>query len=175
MTRLNQQTLLLNASFEPLHVVSLRHAICLMCLEKVDVIETNGLLVRSPSVEIEAPSVVRLRDYVRLRKRGVKFNRRNILRRDNHTCQYCGRDDLPRAELTVDHILPLSRHGKHIWENVVTSCIECNSNKSDRTPAEAGMALITRPKEPSRLTFIQNAYIASSKGKPEWKKYLFIE
>ena len=169
---LNQQVLLLNATYEPISIVGLRHAIGLLCLEKVQTVEANGAIIRSPSIEIEAPSVIRLNNYVKIRKRkAVKFSRRNIIKRDRHQCMYCGKNDIP---LTIDHVLPRSLKGRSIWENVVACCPECNSKKGNKTPRKAGMRLLSKPKEPTVLTFIRNSYLSTISNKPEWKKYLFF-
>ncbi|HWG85509.1 MAG TPA: HNH endonuclease, partial [Deinococcales bacterium] len=131
--------LVLNASYEPLHVCSIKRAVTLLMDEAAERVEDAPAFLRSPSTNFPVPSVIRLRRYVRRPPRyHVAFNRRNVFRRDGHTCQYCGRSG---GDLTLDHVLPRSRGGRNTWENIVTACRECNSRKRDRTPEEARMHL----------------------------------
>ena len=145
-----EQTLLLNASFEPLKVVHWQKAITLLCQGKVEVISVYDREVRSVSITFKLPSVIRLLRYVRIRQRFdyVPFSRANIYARDAHTCQYCGH--LPTSELTFDHVVPVAHGGRKDWENIVTCCVPCNRRKGGRTPAGAGMRLIRRRNGPSR-------------------------
>jgi 5-methylcytosine-specific restriction endonuclease McrA len=172
MANLNANVLLLNASYEPMAVVGLRRAVGLLYLDKVETIETNGIVLRSPSAEFPAPSVIRLMQYINPARRRIKFNRKNVLRRDGFACQYCGRHT---ADLTIDHIIPIAVGGKHTWENVVASCQTCNNRKADRTPEEARMKLLTRPKEPAFLPYLQKIYAADLAGNAQWRKYLFLD
>lgn len=113
------RVLVLNASYEPLHVTSAKRAITLVQYGVAEVLENSPDIVRSPSTVLKVPSVIRLRKYVRRpRVHPVPFNRRNVLRRDTFACQYCGSAE----ELTMDHVMPRSRGGRHNWENVVTAC-----------------------------------------------------
>ncbi len=142
-------TLLLNATYEPLRVVSWKKAITLLWQGKVEVLEVYDKEIRGISITIKLPSVIRLLHLVKLKPshQGVKFSRANIFARDKHRCQYCGqraRSD----ELTFDHVVPISRAGRKAWENIVTACIRCNNRKSGRTPEEAGMRLIRPPVKP---------------------------
>ncbi|MGD8717841.1 MAG: HNH endonuclease [Candidatus Zixiibacteriota bacterium] len=110
--------------------------------------------------------------YINPARRRIKFNRKNVLRRDGFACQYCGRHT---ADLTIDHIIPIAVGGKHTWENVVASCQTCNNRKADRTPEEARMKLLTRPKEPAFLPYLQKIYAADLAGNAQWRKYLFLD
>jgi 5-methylcytosine-specific restriction endonuclease McrA len=103
--------------------------------------------IRAVSFEIQVPRIVRLLAYDRVPRKSLRFNRRNILARDGHRCQYCGRS-LPLAQLNIDHVLPRSRGGKTTWDNVVCSCLACNTKKGWHTPQEAHMQLIAQPAEP---------------------------
>ncbi len=104
--------------------------------------------IKTPSGLLPAPEVVVLREYEGQPRRGVAFSRKNLLRRDGHTCQYCGGQ--PGAEaLTIDHVLPRSRGGPTSWENCVIACGPCNGLKADRTPEEAGLRLRTQPRRPA--------------------------
>ena len=113
------------------------------------------------------PSIVRLSLFVRVPFKKIILSRKNILRRDNHRCQYCG----STSALTIDHIIPKSRGGDDTWENLVVACIKCNNKKSDRTPEEAKMSLRTKPKKPSHITFIKNFV---GRVDEEWKPYLYM-
>jgi 5-methylcytosine-specific restriction endonuclease McrA len=138
------RTLVLNASYEPLGVVSLRRAVVLLLAEKADAVESSDAEIRSAVMSVPAPAVIKLRQMVRVPyKRTAPMSRRLVLARDGHSCQYCGR----HAD-TIDHIQPRSRGGKNVWENCVAACRPCNAKKADRTPAEAGMVLRTTPRPP---------------------------
>jgi len=162
------RVLILNASYEPLHVCSVRRAVSLLMHELADRVEDSGEYLRTPTSLFPVPSVIRLRRFVRRTHRArVAFNRRNVFRRDNGTCQYCG---VSAADLTLDHVLPRSRKGPTNWENVVACCRSCNARKRDRTPEEARMVLLRKPQEP-RFMFT-TAYGLLPNLDPIWKKYL---
>ncbi|MCX2971277.1 MULTISPECIES: HNH endonuclease [Streptomyces] len=141
-----RETLILNASFEPLSTVSLRRAVVLVMQEKAVVEQAHpGLRVRAAAVELPVPQVIRLRRYVRVPfRQRASWSRRGVLVRDRHRCAYCG-----RRATTVDHVVPRSRGGGDTWLNTVAACAEDNHRKADRTPAQAGMRLLTRPFEPT--------------------------
>jgi 5-methylcytosine-specific restriction endonuclease McrA len=172
MTILNSNVLMLNFSYEPLAVVGMRKAVGMLYTGKVETVEANGGVIRSPSTAIEAPSVVRLNWYISPSKRRIKFNRKNVIRRDGGRCMYCGRKS---DGLTIDHVTPLCIGGKHDWDNVVACCPECNNRKADRTPAEAGLSLIGKPTEPSFLPYIQKIYATELGENHNWRKYLFLD
>lgn len=160
------RVLVLNASYEPLHVTSAKRAITLLQYGVAEVLENSSDVVRSPSTEMFIPSVIRLRRYVRRpRVHPIPFNRRNLLRRDNYTCQYCGQ----KHDLTLDHVQPRSRGGRHAWDNVVIACRNCNQRKGDRTPEEAAMPLHVRPHAPSFGFYAQGQF---AEDRSEWRKYL---
>ena len=146
-----EQTLLLNATYEPLKVVHWQKAITLWCQGKVEVISVYDREVRSVSVSFKLPAVIRLLRYIRIKKRFdyVPFSRANIYARDQHRCQYCGHL-FPTSDLTFDHVVPVAQGGRKDWENIVTCCVTCNRRKGGRTPAEAGMRLIAPPRRPTR-------------------------
>jgi 5-methylcytosine-specific restriction endonuclease McrA len=159
------KALVLNATMEPLCVVSARRAVVLVLSSKADVIHSNGHRFRSSSLDIPAPSVVRLRTFVRVPyRRRAALSRRGVFLRDESTCQYCGRT----AE-NVDHIHPRSRGGAHEWENVVAACRRCNSRKKDRTPEEAGMALRRAPYAPRAAFWL---VVAVGGVREDWADYL---
>lgn len=159
------RVLLLNASYEPIYVIPMKRAVCLLLEEKADLVQEGEGVVRSSNHSVPMPSVIRLRYYVKIPYRsGMKLTRRNIVLRDNFTCQYCG-----KYGDTVDHIHPRSKGGQHVWENVVCACKRCNSKKSDRLLSEIGWKLRTSPAVPKYFN------VASALGgsrKPEWDSFL---
>ena len=130
-------------------------------------LHTNGHIFRSETLEIPAPTVVKLRYFVKVPYRSrASMSRRAVFVRDNFMCQYCG-----RAAENVDHIIPRSRGGGHTWDNVVAACRPCNSRKEDRMLEQAGMKLRTSPKPPHESVWI---IVAVEKVDPEWEQYLRI-
>lgn len=165
---MNGHVLVLNQDYSALTICSVERAIILMHLQKVDLVAAHdGRFVRSPSVKIPWPSIVRLRAYARVPYRRIGLSRKNILRRDRFTCQYCG----ARDDLTVDHVLPKSRGGQDTWENLVAACTLCNNRKGNRTPQEAKMPLQRKPFRPSQVMFIRDFV---NKLDDRWKPYLFL-
>jgi 5-methylcytosine-specific restriction endonuclease McrA len=168
-----EQTLLLNATYEPLKVVDWRKAVTLWCQGKVEVISVYDREVRSVSFTFKLPSVIRLLRYIKIRRRFdyVPFSRANIYARDDHQCQYCG-TAFPISELTFDHVVPVAQGGRKDWENIVTCCIGCNRKKGGRTPAEAGMHLVRVPRRPERTPAIR--ITVGLRNAPEsWRDYLY--
>nr|WP_255426751.1 HNH endonuclease [Pseudonocardia sp. C8] len=140
--------MLLNASFEPLAVVTSKRAICLLLAGKAECLQETleGAAFRSENLSLPAPSVLRLSRYVRVPyRRAVPMTRAGVLRRDGRRCAYCTR----RAD-TIDHVVPRSRGGTHSWDNCVAACRACNSRKADRLVEELGWTLRTKPAPPSR-------------------------
>ena len=177
-----EQTLLLNASYEPLRIVHWQKAITLWCQGKVEVISVYDREIRAVSFTIRLPSVIRLLRYVRVKFRldHVPFSRANIYARDDYTCQYCG-EAFPMSELTFDHVVPVAKGGRKDWENIVTCCITCNRQKGGRTPEEAGMRLVRTPRRPA-ATAANHALALMRKyritiGRPttpdSWRDYLY--
>src|SRR5210317_369217 len=128
-----ERVLLLNATYEPLRVISWKRAITLLTLDKVEVLETYDCVVRSVTLAIRLPAVVRLIHLVRFRKHTIRFSRENIYIRDKYQCQYCA-GSMNASDLTYDHVIPKSMGGKTAWENIVTCCLTCNKKKGGRTP-----------------------------------------
>lgn len=159
-------TLVLNASFEPLSTVTLNRAVVLVLQDKAVVEHAHPQLrVRAAEVEVPVPRVIRLCRYVRVPfRRHAPWSRRGVLVRDQHRCAYCG----GRAT-TVDHVLPRSQGGADSWLNTVASCAEDNHRKADRTPEEAGMPLLRKPFVPSPADAMLLAMRAGDRdGLPEW-------
>lgn len=141
-----RQTLVLNASFEPLSTVSLRRGVVLVIQQKAEVeLSHPGHRIRAATVDLPVPQVIRLRRYVRVpfRQRAA-WSRRGVLVRDRYRCCYCG-----RQATTVDHVVPRSLGGQDTWLNTVAACVEDNHRKADRTPVQAGMRLLATPFEPT--------------------------
>lgn len=166
-----QRTLVLNQAYEPVKVVSWRRALVLLTLGKVEVLESYDWGVRTATLVIKVPAVVRLLKAFRRRRQPVKFSRVNIYARDGYRCQYCG-DEKPIAELTYDHVVPRAQGGRTEWTNIVTACQECNLRKGGRTPAQAGMKLRTQPVQPSWVPAV--AITVSARSVPDaWRDYLY--
>lgn len=165
-----QRVLVLNATYEPLSIVSVRRALILLLKEKAELIESAEERLHAARTSLPVPLVIRLVYYVRIpRQVTMAPSRRSVLLRDNQTCQYCGASG-SHAILTLDHLLPRSRGGETTWENVVTACRACNMRKGDRTPDEAGMALRRRPGRPHYLAFL---LLSESGTRTAWGKYVF--
>jgi 5-methylcytosine-specific restriction endonuclease McrA len=168
-----EQTLLLNASYEPLKVVHWRKAVTLWCQGKVEVIAVHDREIRAVSFSFKLPSVIRLLRFVKIKRRFdyVPFSRANIYARDEYTCQYCN-ETLSTAELTFDHVIPVTHGGSKDWENIVTCCISCNRKKGGRTPAEAGMKLRRTPRRPESVPAIRIT-IGLRNAPESWRDYLY--
>ena len=137
---------------------------------KADLVaEKDGLMIRTISTSYPYPSVIRLTTYIRIPYRKIELSRKNILRRDKNTCQYCGKKS---SSLTIDHVIPRSRGGSDTWENLVGACVRCNNRKGNQTPAEAEMKLQNKPTRPHHILFMKQ-YL----GKVEhaWRPYLFMD
>jgi 5-methylcytosine-specific restriction endonuclease McrA len=159
------RALVLNASFEPLCVVPTRRAVVLVLKEKAEVIHTTDRALHSATVDVPEPSVIRLRYFVKVPYRArAALSRRAVFLRDANTCQYCG-----AVAENIDHVVPRSRGGLHVWENVVASCRPCNSRKEDRLLHETRMKLRRRPVAPRELSWI---IIAVGGVRPDWEPYL---
>ncbi len=144
------RTLLLNSTYEPLRVISWQRAVTMLYLDKVELVRSYDRLLRSVSLRMNTPAVVKLVHFVRRHRVRIAFSRRNVFLRDGHRCQYCN-TSLPATELTTDHVVPRSRGGTTCWDNVVTACGPCNRKKGSRTPAQARMLLRREPARPRSL------------------------
>ena len=162
-----KSALVLNATFEPLSIVSVRRATCLVLSDKAELIENDGTEMRSERFTLASPLVVRLKYMVKVPySRHTAMSRRAIMARDGHACQYCG-----APADSIDHVLPKSRGGMHVWENVAAACRTCNLRKRDRTPEEAGMPLVTKPYVPRESSWITLSVITVP---DQWKPYLAL-
>lgn len=171
MSAIDANVLVLNSDFRPLNVCNVRRAVVLLEKEKATTVELDGVLIRSERRSLRAPSVIRLSYHVKRPRPVVKLTRREILARDDHQCQYCGR----RAnDLTIDHVTPRHRGGQHTWENVVAACKSCNHRKGGRTVSEAHMALLRPPfRPPATPRYLFSSYVRS--GERTWLKFLGVD
>ncbi len=160
-----RRTLLLNASYEPLCLISARRAVVLVLADKADVVAEGDDPVRSARITVTSPSVIRLRCYVRVPYRStVALNRRALIARDGGRCAYCpGRGD------TIDHVVPRSRGGRHCWTNVVAACRRCNGRKADKLLSELGWTLRTEPRAPTGWSYL---VIGVAVTDPRWEPWL---
>jgi len=162
-----QQVLVLNASYEPLNVTTVRRAHVLVFKGKAEVIEELEEPLRSATDTYARPHVIRLVQYVRVpRTLQRKISRRALFARDGWRCMYCGSSG---GRLTLDHVVPRSRGGGSVWENVVTSCAPCNLRKGNRLPHEVQMELRHAPRAPAPVLFIS---LATPKIPTRWERYL---
>lgn len=170
---LDRQVLVLNSSYEAIHICTTRRAIVLMWKGVADSVDDSKMMVHTPTTAVRLPAVIRLRRYVQIPYRPVPFGRKNVFLRDSNTCQYCRQKGSP-DRLTLDHVVPVSRGGTDTWENVVTACRACNGQKGNRTPEEAGMELRYAPKRPHLPSFLHLVRLMGEQH-AEWRKYLFYD
>jgi len=169
MTVLEGQVLVLNKSWVAVHIASARRALSMLYQGLARAVHpqdyslydfddwcalskqgNNARCIHTVNLTVRVPEVILLKGFNEFLRHEIRFSRRNIFERDRNTCQYCGRR-LPRADITVDHVIPRSRGGIDSWENLVLACMECNVRKANRTPEEAHMPLIRRPTKPNWL------------------------
>lgn len=167
---MGQRVLVLNASYEPLQLVSVRRAIILVLQEKAELVEAAEQQLRARNISFDTPIVIRLVRYIKIPRRlRLPCSRRGVLARDRETCQYCGIQP-GRTQLTVDHVKPRSQGGLTVWENVVTACRDCNHRKGGRTPDEANMVLLSKPRQPQYVAF---ALLGELERHEIWRKYAY--
>ena len=171
MRSASSRSLLLNASYEPLRIVDWKRAVTLVLLNKVEVLEEYPREVRSVSITVRVPSILRLTKFIRRAPRArVQFSRSSVFARDANTCQYDGRT-YPVGELTIDHVVPRTAGGRSTWDNVVTACTDCNRRKGGRTPEQAGLKLIKTPVRPQGMGNV--LFSTGLKAVPDsWRPYL---
>ncbi len=165
-------TLLLNAGYEPLRIVSWQRAFILVFQEKVEILEEYNDAVRSVSQHFRIPAVVKLRRWVNLKRQApiIRFSRANVYARDENRCQYCYKK-FPERELTLDHVHPVVHGGRKTWENIVTACIRCNQKKGHHKPEDVGMRLLVVPRTPQWLPGIMGS-IRTQAAPQLWHPYL---
>lgn len=168
---MQEPVLVLNATFEPINVTAVRRAMVLLLKGVAQAEELNHAEVHSATRVHRVPSVIRLLAYRHIPQQTRALSRKNILLRDHNTCQFCGRP-FPASELTLDHVVPRSRGGRSSWENLVACCYQCNNRKGDRTPEEAGLQLVRRPRPFTLHTSRQLMRLIGHRDE-KWRKYLF--
>jgi len=164
---LETSVLVLNGHYEPLSVCPVKRALILLILGKAEMVEGSSFWVRSTHRAWEAPSIIRVLRAIRPFRRGAALTKKNVLRRDGHRCQYCGRS---RGPMTTDHVIPRSLGGSESWSNLVTACVSCNRRKGNRTPEQAGMTLLRRPPVPRGAGAV---VILGTVPDRRWRPYLF--
>ena len=171
MAVVDANVLVLNLDYQPLNVCNVRRAVVLLSKEKATVIEQNGHIVTSERLSFPSPSVIRLAYHVKRPRPVVKLTRKEVLQRDDHACQYCGKRG---NDLTLDHVMPRHRGGQHTWENVVAACRHCNHKKGGRTLAESKMQLLRQPKRPPATpTYLYSSYVRG--GELTWAKFIGLD
>lgn len=162
------RVLVLNASYEPINVCTVRRAVVLLLKERAEILEHADWALHAESLTLPRPVVIRLTNYVRVPRNAHrrKLTRRAVFARDRWICQYCGHE---RVNLTVDHVIPRSRGGPSSWENIVACCAPCNRRKGDRLPGQVNMAPRRTPRAPSPTIFI---HVATPSIPPAWERYL---
>lgn len=195
---LESSVLVLNKFYAAVHVVNAKRAFAMLCKESAEVVSIDGgqynsynftswvdvsafkaecelpdedryESIKTFSLEIRVPKIIRLVVYDKLPKATIKFNRKNIFARDKNKCQYCGKK-VPTSELSLDHVIPRTQGGTSNWKNIVCACTNCNKRKGGRRPEEAGMMLICKPVKPNHCPLIQ-LKLGSNKYN-SWKQFL---
>ncbi len=163
----NIPVLVLNQNYEALNICRVRRAVILVIHGKAEVVENGRGELHAMNTSVPIPSVVRLTQFVKRPRLHKRLTRFEVFNRDRYTCQYCGRES---KDITLDHIIPKSRGGAHVWDNVVGCCFACNLRKAGQTPAEAGMKLLRTPIPPPPATFsVPYHYLRTH---IEWRKFV---
>jgi 5-methylcytosine-specific restriction endonuclease McrA len=194
---LNNPVLVLNRHWQPVNICSARRAVSLLCMGHAQVVWTDGNnnfsthdieswasfnrdaaemeIIRSISVSFGIPEIIVLSLFDRLPKKEIKFTRQNVFERDEYTCQYCG-DRFESKELNLDHVIPREKGGKNSWDNIVTSCIRCNTKKANKLPHQANMHPFREPKAPRWRPFMCLAEkTARRKAYASWRYFLDLK
>ena len=166
---LNRRVLLLNQSYEPLMVIGARRAIILLLSEKVESLENYHEIIHSVYLALPLPSVIRLKEYAKIRRKEIVLSRKNILKRDNHTCQYCGKKSVP---MTIDHIISRNKGGGDSWDNLVAACVPCNTKKGNHSLRNIQMDLSKIPRKPTMILHLQKFV---KQFQSSWRPYLFMQ
>jgi len=163
------QVLILNQNYEAVSVTDETKAFLLVWLNKAEMLESyDNLALKTVTRSYPVPSIIKLKRYVAIPYRTILLSRKNVLRRDNHRCQYC---QTVAPDLTVDHVIPRAAGGQDSWENLVAACRKCNHKKGNRTPEQAGMKLLNKPFKPNYVLFLRQNMV---KIHEKWKPYLFL-
>ena len=162
-----RKVLLLNYSYEPIMVISVKKALIMYLLNKADIIEKSNKSIRSLYLTIPIPYVIKLRKYLYIRPMPLALTRRNVFKRDGGVCQYCGSH---ASSMTIDHIVPRDKGGKDSWTNLVTACKKCNIYKGNYLLRERNMKLSKKPAQPSYLFHLQKYKYKHS----TWNQYIYL-
>lgn len=163
----NTPVLVLNQNYEPLNVCNIRRAFVLLDRGKAELLEAGAGWLQTPSANFSRPSVIRLVYMIKRPRPQMRLTRREVFQRDNFTCMYCGKQG---RDLTLDHVFPRHRGGKHTWENLVSACKPCNHRKAGRTPGEARMHLLREPFHPhTSAYYLFYQYLGAQLG---WRKFI---
>lgn len=164
---LNNKVLLLNNSYEPISIITAKKAVIMYFLDKVDVVKKSKIVINSLYLKFNIPEVIKLKNYIYIKHSKISLTRKNILKRDNNTCQYCGKN---KSEITIDHILPKDKGGNDSWNNLVVACKRCNMIKGNYLLKDIDMQLIRKPFEPTKIIYLQNV----GKNNKSWHPYLYL-
>ena len=164
---MNQKVLLLNADATPLKIISWESAIILMLKDVAFVIKESEIVARSQFLTISVPSILMVKKYKNIKEKQFPATRELVLLRDSNTCQYCG-GKFESAKLQLEHIVPKSRGGSKSMDNIVAACKKCNDKKVNKTPEEAGMTLLKRPK---KVSYSESLKIVIARKYPDWSDY----
>lgn len=159
--------LVLNQNYEPLNVCNTRRAFVLVDRGKAEILEHAEGFIRTTFVSFPRPSVIRLISLIRRPRPQMRLTRREIFVRDRYTCQYCGKQT---RDLTIDHVMPRHRGGRHTWENLVSACRHCNHRKAGRTPQEAHMTLLNEPRRPPASSYY--IFYHYLEAQSDWRKFI---
>ena len=164
---MNTPVLVLNVNYEPIHVCATRRAVVLVIVGKADVVENGRGYINTPNQLVLRPSVIRLNYMIKRPRPHVRLSKREVFRRDNYTCQYCGRQT---ADLTIDHVVPRRLGGQHRWDNLVSACPTCNRQKGGRPLQETNMKLFQPPTEPeASMDYFFSRYLETHR---DWEPFL---
>ena len=159
--------MVLNANYAPLNVCATRRAVGLLMMEKAVIVANGRGYIRTPSTAFPRPSIIRLGYMIRRPRPRIKLTKQEILRRDNYTCQYCGRND---GNLTIDHVVPRHKGGRQSWTNLVTACQACNRRKGGKTVSAANMTLLRQPFEPpATALYLYSRYLRDNE---DWLTFI---
>jgi 5-methylcytosine-specific restriction endonuclease McrA len=161
------KVLVLNSTYQPLNVTSMKRALKMLYLKKAETVKHNGVTITTPRFVISVPSIIRLFSFIAVPHRPIPLSRNYVLMRDRYTCQYCGKQEF--KHMTIDHVIPKSQGGKSTWENLVCACRQCNNRKNNRPPREASMSLRAKPERPH---FKYRLYIQLQEIPEEWRPFL---
>ncbi len=165
----SHEVLVLNNNYEPLNVCSMRRAMALSLLGKAEIVQHRDTMLHTGSGETQAPSVLKMRYMVKRPMPQLRLSRHSVLARDNYTCQYC---QVKGKELTIDHVIPRWTGGPHTWDNLVACCRRCNLKKGDKTPQQAHMKLLRKPRRPHFIPYLALPLFLKAQSREEWRMFL---